>query len=225
MSFDAGDMLLSVWHLDQWWAVLEKPAGLRTVCGHGVGGDDSVEARLQKVFPAGVGSSGGLITHRLDMETSGLLVIALSRPARRSLMKQFEQRKVGKQYVAVLDGEVDGVSGAIDLPLAKDECHHVRQRVMATGRPSRTLWRVLGRTPGQTCVQLKPMTGRRHQLRVHMAAGLGCPIAGDTLYGSASTAPRLLLHASELAFWAPRSGDWVVYHSAPPFQLESFVGD
>ncbi|MCH2143216.1 MAG: RNA pseudouridine synthase [Phycisphaerales bacterium] len=217
--------LLSVWHLDQWWAVLEKPAGLRTVCGTGEGGEDSIEARLQEVFPSAVGSSGGLITHRLDMETSGLLVIARSRPARRSLMKQFEQRKVGKQYVAVVDGEVEGASGAIDLPLAKDESHHVRQQVDAAGRPSRTLWRVLGRSFGRTLVQLKPITGRRHQLRVHMASGLGCPILGDTLYGEASTAPRLLLHASELAFWAPRSGQWVVCRSAAPFQLGQLSGD
>jgi len=207
--------VLSVWHRDRWWAILEKPAGLRTVCGMGDGGEDAVESRLKHAFPAGPCASGGLITHRLDMETSGLLAIALSRPAHRAIMRQFESRKVGKQYTAVLKGDVAGDEGVVEMPLSRDPSHHVRQRVDASGRAARTLWRVIGRTGDQTRVEFRPETGRRHQLRIHAAEGLGCPIVGDSLYGCADD--RMLLHASRLAFWAPGTGDWMRFESPPPF--------
>ena len=208
-------MPLSIWHLDRSWAVLEKPYGVRTVCGVGAGGDDAMESRLKKVFPPGGRSVGGLVTHRLDMETSGLLIIALTRNAHRALMRQFQNRKVGKQYIAVLDGEVDGESGTIELPLSRDPLHHVRQQVDVEGRAARTLWRVIDRESGRTRVEFRPETGRRHQIRIHAAEGLGCPIVGDSLYGDG--ADRMYLHASRLAFWEPHTGNWRQFASPPPF--------
>ena len=215
--------LLCVVHCDLRWAVLDKPAGLRTVTGPGSGGHDAIESRLAVAFPA---ATGPRITHRLDMETSGLLAVAFSRPAHRSLMRQFEHRRVGKDYAAILQGEVLGDIGVIELPLAKDPDHHVRQRVDAAGRASRTLWRVVDRGVGASGpwsrVEFRPETGRRHQLRVHAATpveagGLGCPILGDSLYGDPSAAPRLLLHAQKLAFWAPGTGNWGKFASPVPF--------
>ncbi len=214
--------MLSVWHATDGWGVLEKPPGLRTVNGAGPGGDDSIESRLQRAYPRCLGSSGGLITHRLDMETSGLLLVAFNRRAHRSLMRQFEHRKIGKQYVALLDGVVEGASGEIDLPMGKDPLHHVRQRVDSSGKPARTLWRVIGHEAGRTRVEFRPITGRRHQLRVHAATpmaqgGLGAPILGDSLYARPIPEGRLHLHASRIGFWTPGTGDWSVFRSDAPF--------
>jgi tRNA pseudouridine32 synthase/23S rRNA pseudouridine746 synthase len=202
------------------YAVIDKPSGLRTVPGRGDDATDSVEIRAREAFPD---ATGPLIVHRLDIETSGLLVIGLTRPAHARLSKQFMQRKVGKTYAAVLDGVVTDDEGAVDLPLRVDWPNRPRQIVCHDeGRAARTLYRVVERTETTTRVSFRPITGRTHQLRVHAATpredgGLGCPILGDTLYGDPDAAPRLLLHADHLAFWEPGEHEWVKFTSPAPF--------
>lgn len=202
------------------WAVVVKPAGLRSVPGRADDAGDSVRTRLRRIWPW---SAGDLTPHRIDIETSGLMVVAMTRKVYRSLSRQFEARKIGKAYEAVLDGEVAGDSGTIDLPLRVDWPNRPRQIVCRDeGRPARTLWRVLDRAGGRTRVEFRPETGRTHQLRVHAATprtngGLGCPIAGDSLYGDALSAPRMLLHASRLSFFDPSLGEPMRFRSPPPF--------
>lgn len=202
------------------FAVVDKPAGLPSVPGRTPQLQDSIQTRVQRVFP---NADGPISIHRLDMETSGLIVVAFNRETHRTLSRQFMHRKVGKSYIALLDGEVIGDEGAVDLPLAVDWPNRPRQIVNHTeGKPARTLWRVIAREPGRTRVRFRPMTGRTHQLRVHAAwprehGGLGCPIAGDTIYGDPERAPRLMLHAESLAFWAPHTGEWLKFDSPAPF--------
>jgi tRNA pseudouridine32 synthase/23S rRNA pseudouridine746 synthase len=213
---------LCIWHASPAYAVIEKPAGLHSVPGRGPHKQDSVASRAVVAFPD---ARGSIIVHRLDLETSGLMVIARTSVAHRALSRQFMHRKTGKTYEAVLDGLVDADEGAVDLPLGVDWPNRPRQKVdRERGRAARTLYRVLARDRAQrrTRVQFRPITGRTHQLRVHAATprsagGLGCPIVGDTLYGSPEGADRLLLHADHLAFWAPDSSDWVKFRSPPPF--------
>lgn len=200
--------------------VLDKPAGLRTVPGRAPDADDSVETRVRVTRPE---ASGPLIVHRLDIETSGLLVVALDAEAHSKLSRQFQNRKVGKRYVAMLGAGVVGDEGAIELPLVVDWPNRPRQKVCHdTGRPSRTLWRVRERRDESTRVELRPETGRTHQLRVHAATdrdrgGIGQPILGDTLYGDPASAPRLMLHADRLAFWDLDTRDWLRFEAPPAF--------
>lgn len=204
----------------QRWVVVEKPFGLLSVPGRGEDKADCVEARVRAMFPD---ATGPLTVHRLDMETSGLMVFALSRPAHARLSRQFQLRKTGKSYIALLAGRVEGDEGEVDLPLIVDWPNRPRQHVnFEGGKPARTLWRVIGRGPDRTRVEFRPLTGRTHQLRVHAATpreqgGLGAPILGDLLYGDPSSAPRLLLHASLLGFWEPFLGGWCRFSSDPPF--------
>ena len=205
------------------FAVVEKPAGLLSVPGRGEGKSLCVESLARAAF---ADADGPLIVHRLDMETSGLMVLGLDREAHRALSRQFIHRKVGKTYVALLDGIVECDEGAIDLPLVVDWPNRPRQIVDAKrGKPSRTLWRVVDRDQAAdvTRVEFRPMTGRTHQLRVHAATpraqgGLGCPILGDSLYGDHDSARRLMLHANHLAFWQPSvKSAWLKFTSEPPF--------
>ncbi len=204
------------------WAVVVKPAGLRSVTGRGPEAADSVQTRIPRVFPW---SDGAITPHRLDIETSGLMVVAMTRRVYRSLARQFERRKVGKAYEAVLDRELEGDRGAIELPLRVDWPNRPRQMVCRDeGRPARTLWRVLERGSGRTRVEFRPETGRTHQLRVHAstpvaAGGLGASILGDTLYGDPESAPRLLLHATRLSFFDPSVGRPMKFTSPAPFGL------
>ncbi len=213
-------MELEVVHARENWAVVVKPAGLHSVPGRGAAKQDSVETRVRALFPR---ATGPLMVHRLDLETSGLLVVGLTRPAHRALSRQFMQRKVGKDYVAEVAGLVAEDEGAVSLPLTVDWPRRPRQKVCPVeGRPARTLWRVLARRPRATRLGFRPLTGRTHQLRVHAATpreegGLGHPILGDSLYGDPASAPRLLLHAWRLAFWAPTTGEWVKFESPVPF--------
>ena len=146
------------------------------------------------------------MVHRLDKDTSGLLLLAFDKPALGALGSQFEHRRVEKYYVARVWGEVAGDSGLIDLPLATDWENKPRQRVdLEHGRAAQTRWEVLAREPGATRLKLTPLTGRTHQLRVHMLA-LGHPILGDSFYGEGEAlraADRLQLHAEKLSFTHP----------------------
>ena len=212
--------LLCVVYASWNYIVVDKPAGLLSVPGRGEDKRDSVSERVRYVFPE---ASGSISVHRLDMDTSGLMVLGLNRKAHRGLSRQFEMRKTGKTYIAILDGIVEEDEGAVDLPLIVDWPNRPRQMVdYEKGKPSRTLYRVLERKGGTTRVEFRPLTGRTHQLRVHAATprdkgGLGAPILGDTLYGDGTKAPRLLLHANHLAFWEPITGDWKKFYSDPPF--------
>ena len=193
--------------------VADKPAGLLSVPGRGPERADCLVSRLQRDYP------DALAVHRLDMSTSGLLVLARGEEMHRRLSKLFRDRLVDKRYVAVVAGLVEADSGEIDLPLIVDWPNRPRQMVDHTiGKPSLTRFRVLERNPesNTTRVELEPWTGRSHQLRVHMAS-LGHPILGDELYGDESSAPRLLLHALTLAFPHPLTGETVNFHAAAEF--------
>ena len=203
-------------HADDSLLVLDKPAGLLTQPGRGEHLHDSLATRVQAAF------EDALIVHRLDMATSGLIVLARGGEVHARLSRQFRERQVRKHYVAVVDGRVAAEHGEIDLPLVADWPNRPRQKVdAASGKPSRTLYRVIAHDPARGCtrVALQPVTGRSHQLRVHLLA-LGHPILGDALYADArvrDAAPRMLLHASELAFEHPLDGRALVFQSAPPF--------
>lgn len=185
-------MKLAILHADDRLVVVNKPAGLLSVPGRTEA--DCASARIQALYP------DALIVHRLDQATSGLLLFARGAQAQRELSADFAERRVDKRYVAVVHGALLG-EGVIDLPLAADWPNRPRQHVdLQHGRPSQTRWRTLALANAHTRVALEPVTGRSHQLRVHLAE-LGHPIVGDTLYAPpaiAAASPRLLLHASEL---------------------------
>jgi tRNA pseudouridine32 synthase / 23S rRNA pseudouridine746 synthase len=203
-------------HADEWLIVAEKPAGLLAVPGRGAGGQDCLSARLCLRWP------DARVVHRLDMATSGLMLFARGPAAQRALGDAFAARRVGKRYVAVVEGLVQGDTGCIELPLAADWPNRPRQRVdRARGKPSLTRWCVLSRdaAAGRTRLELEPLTGRTHQLRVHLACS-GHAIVGDTLYAppaQSAGSPRLLLHAGRLEFRHPETGALLAFDSAPPF--------
>ncbi len=185
--------------------VLDKPSGLLAVPGRGPDLQDCLSARVLAVHPS------ALVVHRLDRDTSGLLVMALSPEAQRQLGRKFENRKVRKRYTAVVAGNIADDEGLVDLALRKDFDRPPRHRVdLELGKPAQTRWRVVGRSFDRTRVSLEPITGRSHQLRIHMAS-LGHPILGDPLYAPpevAAMAPRLLLHAEWLEFPYPDEDAW-----------------
>jgi len=165
------------------------------------------------VFPT------ALLVHRLDRDTSGVMVFALGPHAQRHLGLQFERRQVAKTYVARVAGRLEPDRGTIDLPLIVDWPNRPRQKVcFETGREAQTDWRVLRRDAGETRVRLCPRTGRSHQLRVHMQA-LGHPILGDPFYaeGAARDHPRLMLHSEELRLRHPDGGEGMRFRSRAPF--------
>ncbi len=188
--------------------VVNKPAGMLSVIGRVLG--DSVQQRMLERFPD---AENHLIVHRLDMSTSGLLVLTKKKEAHEALQRQFLKREVKKRYVALLSGPVEQDRGRIDLPLSLNYYDRPRQQVdFEGGKPARTNWEVVGRTDhGPTRVHLWPLTGRTHQLRVHCAhlLGLNVPIVGDELYGVMGE--RLCLHAEEITFRHPTSGELVTF--------------
>ncbi|MGD9690806.1 MAG: RluA family pseudouridine synthase [Phycisphaerales bacterium] len=194
--------------------VVDKPSGLLAVPGKGAANQWCVAAWARDRFP---GATGPLIAHRLDMDTSGVMVLGLDEDAQRALSRQFEARTVGKWYVAVVEGLLGSDEGTITLPMRADIEHRPRQIVdHVHGREAETAWRVLARLDGRTRVELRPRTGRTHQLRVHLAA-IGHPILGDVLYGDSASAPRLMLHAERLEFDEPGTGRRVEVAAAAPF--------
>ena len=203
------------------FVAVDKPAGFLSVPGKGEANQDCVAARVRAMFP---GATGPLTVHRLDMDTSGLLVLGLDEDAQRTLSMQFEARTVEKKYVALLGGDVPVRVGAregeIRVPIRPDITRRPIQIVDDVhGRVAITRWRVIEVRKGVTRVEFLPITGRSHQLRLHAAhvRGLGTPILGDPLYGDPAAAPRLMLHASFLAIDDPHTGNRVVVQSPPPF--------
>lgn len=206
---------LPVVHADDRLVVVDKPAGLRSVPGHGGAADDSVLQRLRERFPA---ATGPLLVHRLDLDTSGLLVATLDAAANAHVQKQFERRTVEKRYIAWVEAELEADGGTIDLPVRLDVNDRPRQvHDPVRGRSAVTDWEVLERRGGRTRVAFFPRTGRTHQLRVHAAhpLGLGAAIVGDRLYGRGG--PRLLLHAESITLRHPATGAWVRFASPAPF--------
>ena len=198
-------------HADAHLLVWDKPSGLHTVPAKPPGTQDCLEARARGAFPE------ALLVHRLDRDTSGVVVMARTRLAQRHLGWQFERRQVAKTYVARVAGEIAGDAGRIELPLICDWPNRPRQMVsFERGKPAVTDWRVLDRAAGATRVELRPLTGRSHQLRVHLLA-LGHPILGDPLYGDPAGADRLQLHALAIGFRHPDGGAPVTFTAPPPF--------
>lgn len=209
---------LDIVHAERRFVVVNKPPGLLSVPGRAPDLADCVARRVERAFPD---ASGPLVVHRLDMDTSGLIVLGLDPAAQRQLSIQFERRRVEKRYVALVEGDVPSDAGRIDLPLRVDWPNRPRQIVCPErGKPASTCYRVLAREIDRTRLELEPLTGRTHQLRVHLAdaRGLGRPIVGDALYHpDPAAAPRLMLHAATLAFRPPGSRRLHEFHAPTPF--------
>lgn len=226
----------TVIHADEHFVVVDKPAGLLAVPGIAPEKQDCVRSRVAAMFPE---ATGPMTCHRLDLSTSGVMILALDADTHRNLSKQFEFRNTQKRYLALVEGHLEGESGEVAVPIRKDV--EVRPLMLADhveGLKSVTRWRVLSRETlaGQpvTRVELEPHTGRTHQLRAHAAhpklttvgegpgsnadlpAGLNAPIVGDELYGGLP-ADRLMLHASMLTIYHPQSGKRMTFKAPDPF--------
>nr|WP_210297852.1 pseudouridine synthase [Agrobacterium sp. Ap1] len=204
---------MTILHRDRDFLVCDKPSGLLSVPGRHPALSDSLLTRVQKEFPK------ALIVHRLDKDTSGIVLMSLNRKAHAFVAAQFEARETKKSYVAEVWGRVEGEEGVIDLPLAIDPDNKPRHRVdHEHGKPALTRWQVIGHGENRTRLRLFPMTGRTHQLRVHMKA-LGHVILGDEFYAEGealAAADRLMLHAEELSFRKPDGSD-VTFTAPTPF--------
>lgn len=204
---------LEILHEDSDIIVLNKPSGLLSVPGRGDHMADCLLSRVQAAFP------DALLVHRLDRDTSGIIVFAMTPHAQRNLSMQFEKRTTKKTYVARVNGTVAEKTGTVDFPLIVDWPNRPLQKVChETGKAAVTDWRVLRYDDGETRVRLTPKTGRSHQLRVHMFA-LGHVMLGDPLYatGEALNHPRLMLHSEELRIKHPESGKGISFRAKAPF--------
>jgi tRNA pseudouridine32 synthase/23S rRNA pseudouridine746 synthase len=204
---------LTILHHDHQVLLVDKPSGLLSVPGKGPDLADCLIARVQAVFP------DALLVHRLDRDTSGVMIFALTPHAQRHLGLQFENRQTKKTYVARVWGEMAEKTGTVDLPLIVDWPNRPLQMVdHENGRKAVTDWRVVRKGGGETRLRLMPQTGRSHQLRVHMQA-LGHPILGDPFYatGPARDYPRLMLHSETLQFRHPDGGQGMRITAKCPF--------
>jgi tRNA pseudouridine32 synthase / 23S rRNA pseudouridine746 synthase len=208
----------AILYVDDALIVADKPAGLLSVPARGEERQDCLASRVQALY------ADALIVHRLDMATSGLIVLARGAEMLRRLSLAFEQRIVGKHYCALVHGHIASDAGEIDLPLGADPHNRPRQIVdVVGGRRALTRYRVIARSgdgdAATSRVELKPVTGRTHQLRVHLMS-IGHTIVGDPLYAAPdSTAPypRMHLHAASLSFIHPQTRVPVCFESAVPF--------
>jgi tRNA pseudouridine32 synthase/23S rRNA pseudouridine746 synthase len=204
---------LDILHQDHEILLVNKPSGLLSVPGKGDHLSDCLIARVKVAFPE------ALLVHRLDMDTSGVMIFGLTPHAQRHLGLQFEKRQTKKTYVARVWGEMAEKTGEVDLPLIVDWPNRPLQMVdPENGKPAQTEWRVMRVGDGETRVRLYPRTGRSHQLRVHMLA-LGHPILGDPFYakGPARDFPRLMLHAESLRIRHPDGGKGMSFSVKAPF--------
>jgi len=222
---------------DEQFVVVDKPAGLLSVPGIAPEKKDCLRSRISDMFPH---ASGPMTCHRLDLSTSGVMILALDAKTHKNLSVQFEFRRTLKRYIALLEGHLEADEGLINCPMRKDM--EIRPLMLVDyfeGKPSQTSYRVLARETYRdrpvTRVELEPRTGRTHQLRVHAAhphvttvgtlgqkddaetTGLGHPIVGDELYGDPSNADRLMLHASMLTIHHPRTGKQMTFKAPDPF--------
>ena len=204
---------LDVIYCDHELLIVNKPAGLLSVPGRGPLLADCLITRIQSDYPT------ALLVHRLDRDTSGVMVFALSPYSQRHLGLQFEKRQTKKTYVARVCGKVDANSGTLDLPIIVDWPNRPKQKICyETGRPAITDWQVIKRLETETRVKLTPKTGRSHQLRIHMLA-LGHPILGDPFYGSldSQNVERLMLHSYRLSLRHPDDGEMMEFRAKQPF--------
>nr|WP_207903168.1 pseudouridine synthase [Rheinheimera sp. D18] len=205
---------LDILYQDDVLVVFNKPSGLLTVPGKAPEHKDSLEYRARLVWP------GIRIVHRLDMATSGVVLMALTAASQRELNRQFQQRETEKHYIARVKGSVEADTGSIDLPLICDWPNRPKQKICYQyGKPSLTHYQVLQRDQSSTRLKLTPVTGRSHQLRVHLQ-WLGHAILGDKFYAddiSYQAASRLLLHAEKLTFYHPDTGQPLICFAACPF--------
>lgn len=201
-AYDPPQDPLVILHDDHEVLLVDKPCGLLSVPGKGPELADCLIQRVQNVFP------NALLVHRLDRDTSGVMIFALTRHAQRHLGLQFEKRQTKKTYLARVWGQLAEKTGTVDLPLIVDWPNRPKQMVdHENGKQAVTDWRTLRSTDTETRVRLMPRTGRSHQLRVHMLA-MGHPILGDPFYatGPARDYPRLMLHSETLQFRHPDGG-------------------
>lgn len=207
------DTPLDILHEDHEILAVNKPAGLLSVPGKGAELADCLIARLEAAYPQ------VLLVHRLDRDTSGVMVFGLTPHAQRHLGLQFEKRQTKKTYLARVAGRLEPKTGTVDLPLIVDWPNRPLQKVdHEAGKPAVTDWRVMKASDAESRVKLFPQTGRSHQLRVHMLA-LGHPILGDPLYApeTADQHPRMMLHAEELRLRHPDGGEGMKFRVAAPF--------
>jgi len=205
---------LSVIHRDSDILVLDKPSGLLSVPGKPEAHDDCLQERARKFY------RNAMTIHRLDKDTSGIVVMGMTRKAHANISMQFEKRQTTKSYIACVWGSVVGNEGDIDLPIGSDWDNRPKQMIdHKNGRSAQTHWEVITREGNTTRLRLTPTTGRSHQLRVHMLS-LGHPILGDVFYGSIESrnaTTRLQLHAETLGFIHPSTGQFCTYSAACPF--------
>jgi len=208
---------LDILYRDDDIAVCNKPSGLLSVRGRAPEHQDSLQSRAQTVWPE-LG-----IVHRLDMDTSGIIVLALHKEALRRLSSQFQNRKTEKTYIANVWGIPDEDEGTIELPLICDWPNRPKQKVCYEyGKSAKTHWKVINNQGNITQVELTPITGRTHQLRVHLAE-IGHPIIGDRFYASGQAldaVPRLNLHAIKLGFHHPMTEQSLCFESPPQFEVK-----
>lgn len=212
-AYDPPDTPLQILHEDAAIIVVDKPAGLLTVPGKLENRQDCLVTRLRAA------RWDALTVHRLDCDTSGVIIFARTKQAQGFLGQEFEQRRAQKTYVARLKGRLETDQGTVDLPLGSDWDYRPRQKVDPVhGRPAVTDWQVIDRSDTETRVRLTPYTGRSHQLRVHMLA-LGHPILGDQIYAPETQAEhaRLMLHAETLGLNHPTTGEWISFTAPVPF--------
>ena len=208
---------LDILYRDQEIVVVSKPAGLLSVPGRGEDKQDCVVNRLKRLFPDCIENPA---VHRLDMDTSGIQVLALTKESHRFLSMEFESRRVHKKYTALLDGILHSSGGILALPFRLDPENRPYQVYdPVQGRMCITLWRRLSVYDGKTLVEFTPLTGRTHQLRVSSAntKGLGIPIVGDRLYGTRKEGQRLMLHAGYISFTHPWSKEKIEFKVDAPF--------
>lgn len=208
---------LDIVHEDPSFVVVNKPSGLLSVPGLGEANQDCVVSRIKDMYPDCLDQPS---VHRLDQDTSGLIVMAMDAETHRHLSVQFMDRLVGKRYLALVDGVVKEQSGVIELAFRLDPDNRPYQVYdPEKGKLGTTRWRNLGVEDGRTRIEFMPLTGRTHQLRLHAAheKGLGFPIVGDRLYGTGTAPGQLKLHASTLRFRHPKSRKPMEFTSPAPF--------
>lgn len=208
---------MNILYHDKEIIVVDKPGGLLSVPGRTIDKQDCVVKRITQLFPDIIAQPA---VHRLDMQTSGIMVLARTTSAHRHLSSQFMKRIPEKVYIALLDGEIQGKTGRIELSFRLDPDNRPYQVYDPfQGKRGITLWRIQGIEGKQTRVEFIPLTGRTHQLRLHAAheKGLNTPIVGDSLYGSGQEGDRMLLHSAKLSFNHPQSDKKISFASPVPF--------
>ena len=211
------NLVLNIVYSDDQIVVVNKPGGLLSVPGRGDNKQDCVTSRLKKIFPDCINQPS---VHRLDMHTSGLLLLALNQKAHSNLSVQFQNREVYKEYVAVVDGKIKNNSGKIELAFRLDVDNRPRQIYdPVQGKTGITLWRKIEEYPERTRIKFIPLTGKTHQLRVHAASplGLNTPIVGDKLYGNENSDEELKLCSVRLKFFHPGTGKEMDFKIEPEF--------